>query len=147
MHLIKFLLCIVLLHILAGCSQQQLTIYTDYLSHKNLASYRVGTPDPLQAHPPIGQRLVISWKFSKATLHLGDIHLEAKIRFRNREEVTEIVSICKRSGTYYYNLLNEDFVEKGGILTYKVDLLSHDQVLEEWRHQLWTELILFDEEK
>lgn len=147
MRAIKSLIYICLLSGLAGCSRQHLTIYTDYLSHKNLASYRVGTPDPLQVNPPIGQRLIISWSLPDSLFSQGNIRLEAKIRFRNREQVVETLEICKQAGTYSYNLINEDFFEKGGILTYKVDLLSNDDVLEEWRHQLWTELIFFDEEK
>jgi hypothetical protein len=132
---------------LFGCSRQHLTIYTDYLSHKNLASYHVGTPDPLRNNPPIGQRLIISWSLPKKALTQEDLHLEAKIRFRNREEINETFPICKRSGSYYYSLINEDFMEKGGIITYKVDLIGNGEILEEWRHQLWTELIIFDEEQ
>jgi hypothetical protein len=147
MHSIKFLFFIILFFGLTSCSRQHLSIYTDYLSHKNLASYRVETPDPLLADPPIGQRLIISWSLPKAIFSKENLRLEARIRFKNREEVKENISLCKRSGTYMYSLINEDFFDKGGIFTYKVDLISNDTVLEEWRHQLWTELILFDEEK
>ncbi len=131
---------------LFGCQRERLTIYTDYLSHRNLASYRVGTPDPMKNNPPVGQRLIISWKLSKQVLAKNNLHIEAKIRFRNREETTESIEICKRSGTYYYYLVNEDYLEKQGILTYKVDLIGEGEILEEWRHQLWTELIILDSE-
>lgn len=40
-----------------------------------------------------------------------------------------------------YTLLNERYFETEGILTYKVDLMGDGQILEEWRHQLWHELI------
>ncbi len=143
----KTIVLLFLIFVLSGCSREYLTVYTDYLSHKNLASYRVGTPDPLLNNPPVGQRLIISWSFPKSFLSKDNLHLELKVRFRNREEIKETVAICRASGTYYYYLINQDFFEKGGILTYRVDLIGDGEVLEEWRHQLWTELILFEDEK
>lgn len=124
-----------------GCSSEYLTIYTDYLSHENLASYYVGTPDPRLNHPPIGQRLILSWSVPK---EYEDLHLEMTIRFRNREELQESLCLNRHSGTYIYSLEDEDYFEKKGILTYKVDLYSKDEIIEEWRHQLWTERIIFD---
>lgn len=145
--LVKTIFQILLLVTLCSCSREYLNIYTEYLSRKNLASYRVGTPDPLLNNPPVGQRLIISWSLPKSLLSKENLHLELKVRFRNREEIQETVSICHSSGTYYYYLINQDFFTKGGILTYKVDLVGSGEVLEEWRHQLWTELILFEDEK
>lgn len=63
------------------------------------------------------------------------------IRFRNREQIEKTLYLTKNSGTYVYSLLNEDFLEKRGILTYKVDLMEGDSLLEEWRHQIWEDLI------
>jgi hypothetical protein len=141
LHIFAF---IILSCLMMGCSSEYLTIYTDYLSHENLASYHVGTPDPRLNNPPIGQRLLISWSFPKEYLDREDLHLDISIRFRNREVLTQKVAICKSSGTYIYSLLNEDYFEREGILTYKVDLVAKDEIFEEWRHQLWTELLILD---
>ncbi len=135
------------LALLFGCSRERLNVYTDYLSYKNLASYRVGTPDPLQNNPPTGQRLILSWNLTKNMLEKENLHLELTVRFRNGEQISENISIFRRSGSYYYYLINDEFFEKKGILTYKVDLIGDGEVIDKWRHQLWTEMIIFDEEE
>jgi hypothetical protein len=130
---------------LTGCQCEKLTVYTDYLSHENLASYHVGTPDPRLNNPPMGQRLIISWSLPKNYLCYEDLHLDLTIRFRNKQQISEKIDICKRKGMYIYSVLNEDFFETKGLLTYKIDLVGDDVILEEWRHQLWTELITFED--
>ncbi|MEI8125813.1 MAG: hypothetical protein WCG42_08665 [Parachlamydiaceae bacterium] len=127
--------------LLTSCQQSYLTVQTDYLSYKNLASYYVGTPDPRMDCPPIGQRLIISWSVWKEMLACDDLHLEITIRFRNRKEWKENFHILKKRGTYVYTLLNNDYIDKQGILCYKVELVGNGCVIEEWRHQIWTELI------
>lgn len=117
---------------------------TEYLSHENLASYIINTPDPLLDNPPIGQRLIISWAVPQSTLNMDDLHIEVTIRFRNKEEVHESFRVCALSGQYIYKILNARFLETDGIQTYKVELKSGDTIIEEWRHQLWVELIRFD---
>lgn len=126
---------------LASCSASYLTVQTDYLSHKNLASYYVGTPDPRQNYPTIGERLIIYWSVPKELLCYDDLHLEVTIRFRNREEVVEVFNIHKTRGTYIFALLNDDYLYHRGILTYKIDLVGGGYVFEEWRHQIWANLI------
>lgn len=127
--------------LLASCSGSYLSVHTDYLSHENLASYYVGTPDPRLNNPPIGQRLIITWGIPRLFLDYEDLHLEVTIRFRNREEIVDNVPVTKTHGTYVYDLLNEEYIEKQGMLTYKIDLIGEGYILEEWRHQIWTERI------
>lgn len=138
---LNLLFFIIFNFLMVGCSSEYLTIYTDYLSHENLASYHIGTPDPQLNNPPIGQRLLISWSLPKNYLQKEDLHLDIIIRFRNREELKQNVAIFKSSGTYIYSLLNDEYFEKKGILAYKIDLVTKDEIIEEWRHQLWTELL------
>ena len=54
------------------------------------------------------------------------------------------IFLIKSHGLYLFTLINEDYFEKGGILTYKAELIKGDQILDEWYHQLWTDLILID---
>lgn len=131
---------------LSSCGQCSLTVQTDYLTHKDLASYYVGTPDPRQNVTAVGQRLIVSWVVPKSYLTYEDLHLKVTIRFRNREELIEIFHLSKTRGTYLYMLLNEDYFAKKGILTYKVDLIGGGFLLEEWRHRIWTNLISIDPE-
>lgn len=135
------------LALLSSCGKSCLTVQTDYLTHKNLASYYVGTPDPRQNVPTVGQRLIISWSVPKTYLSYENLRLEVTIRFRNREEVIEIFLIQKTRGTYVFALLNNDYFTKRGILTYKIDLFGGDCLLEEWRHKIWADLILINQEE
>jgi len=73
------------------------------------------------------------------------VYLELIVRFCNKEQVVKKVFLKKSKGTFFYCLLNEEYFQKGGIKTYRVRLISENSLLEEWRHQLWTELIVFEE--
>lgn len=144
----KFLNFFILVFILTcGCSRTSLSVHTDYLSHENLASYHIETPDPRLNNPPVGQRLIVRWCVPQNYLEFEDLHLEITIRFRNRQEVVEQLDLLKRRGTYVYPVLNEAYVASRGILTYKVDLVADGNVLEEWRHQMWVDLITIGEDK
>lgn len=134
------------LFLFSGCSSNKLSVQTIYLSHQNLASYRVHTPDPRLNNPPIGQRLIITWSLPKNYLKSENLHLRLTIRFHTKEQIIEEVPLSKSTGTFTYSLLNDDYFEKQGILTYKVDLIGNNCILKEWKHQMWTELITFDEE-
>lgn len=138
---------IALLFFFSSCTCSYLSIQTNYLSRENLASFNAETPDPALNYPSVGQQLILSWQWlPKWLLALDDLHLEAKIRFSNRKEVSLNIPINnERFGTYVYPIINDDFFETGGILTYKVQLVGADIIWEEWRHQIWTELIVFDE--
>lgn len=131
----------IMLAALTGCKETYISVHTDYLSHENLASFIVKTPDPLLNNPPIGQRLIISWSVPPCYMDFDDIHLSITIRFRNNTQIVEEVPLTQRKGTFVYPVLNEDYFTTRGILTYKVDLLNNDNVLEAWRHQIWTEFI------
>jgi hypothetical protein len=138
------LIGLILLSLLSSCNPIApcLSVQMGYLSHENLASYYVGTPDPRLNNPPIGQRLIVNWSLPKTYLSTySDLHLELYIRFGNRQEIVERIAVCKKQGTYMYLLLNEDYCAKKGILTYKLDLIGDGCILKEWRHQIWTELI------
>lgn len=121
-----------------------LSVHSDYVARESLASYWVDTPDPLLNCPPFGQRLVISWSVPRELLKLENPHLEITIRMRNRDQVVRYVPLKRSSGTTLYRILNEQYCESGGFLTYKVQLIAGGCVYEEWRHQLWAELLSID---
>ncbi|HEV8050888.1 MAG TPA: hypothetical protein VGP47_00220 [Parachlamydiaceae bacterium] len=131
---------------LCSCHTSSLTVQTDYLTHKDLASYYVNTPDPRQNVSAVGQRLIVCWSIPKCYLNYENLHLEVTIRYRNREEIIEIFHLLKNRGTYVYSLFNEEYIAKRGILTYKVAINGGGCILKEWRHQIWTDLISIDRE-
>lgn len=146
MERVKIQLCLIIFGLLTSCNQSYLSVHTDYFSRESLASFYVGTPDPRLDNPPIGQRLIISWSIPKLIFKCDDLHLKLKIRFRNREELIERIAICRAHGHYLYTLLNEEYMSKRGILTYTVDLIRDGEIIEEWRHQIWTDLIDLSQE-
>lgn len=129
-----------------GCTRQVLTVQTEFLSHENLASYHVRTPDPRLWNPPIGQRLLINWRIPVYFGKMTDLKLVLKLRFYDHTEKTELIEVAKPTGIYIYSLLNEEYCEKKGILTYKAQLWSGNHILDEWRHQLWVELITLQQD-
>src|ERR1700733_9665141 len=133
--------------LLTGCSlpPSSLTVHTDYLSRESLASYYVNTPDPRLNNPPIGQRLIVNWSVPKQYLKTYALRLEMILRFRNREETRLSVPIDKSAGTYIYAVMNEEYLATKGILTYKIDLMADDTLLNGWKHQIWTDLILIEQ--
>ena len=142
----KILLGLFLSFVVSSCCKKYLTVQTDYLTNKDLASYYVGTPDPRQNCPTVGQRLIVSWVVPKNYLCYTNLRLEVTMRFRNREEHKEIFPISKTRGTYVYTLLNDDYFSSRGILTYKVDLIGGETIFEEWRHRIWIDLIQVGQE-
>lgn len=128
-----------------GCTRQVLTVQTEFLSHENLASYHVRTPDPRLWNPPYGQRLIISWHLPAHLEKQPQLQLSLRLRFYNHTEKNELIDLYKNNGIYVYSLLNEEYCETQGILTYKVELLSAGNIIEEWRHQLWVELITLNQ--
>lgn len=129
---------------LIACTGQKLSVHTDYISVEDLASYQVGTPDPLLNNPPVGQRLIVSWMLPSSYLKSEDLRLEMTIRLRDREQIEKTVTISRCMGSYVYSLLNADYFNTGGIITYKVLLIGDGQILDEWIHPLWVELINLD---
>lgn len=137
------LLLLLLAFNLLSCTQSRLVVQTQYFSHENLASFYVGTPDPLQNDPPVGQSLLIFWKLGCEYSDDKDITIKYTIRFRDKNEIQDSFKVTRSRGYFTYSLYNDDYFKKGGIQTYKVDLLIDDVVIEEWRQHLWKELIKF----
>ncbi len=130
-----------------GCSKNTyLSVQTLYFTRESLASYYAETPDPMLINPPVGQKLLVSWNIPRAYLCYDDLHINIRIRFRNRSEIEVNVPIKKACDSYMYIVANEYFFETKGILTYKVDLIGNGNLLEEWKQQLWHELIHIGEE-
>lgn len=142
---IKWLSCwIFLVFLVSSCAPERISVHTEYITVENLASFHVNTPDFRKTCPNLGQKLIINWSLPAEYLSYRNLSLFLKVRFRNNVEDEVVIEVKKSDGTYIYYLLNDDYFDSGGILTYKVDLNGNGCLLEEWRHQIWTDLILFD---
>lgn len=134
----KLLFCSLLL---TSCTFHRLQVQTQYLSHEDLASYHVQTPDPHIECPLIGQRLLIQWGLPACYLAYEDLKLTLKVRLRNRHEHVRSLVLKETKGTYLYRVINNVYRSSGGIATYKVEITGGGQVLETWKHPLWVDLI------
>lgn len=126
---------------LYSCTSEILKVHSDYLSHENLASYHVGTPDPRLNCPPVGQRLIISWLLPKDYANYSDLYLHLQIRFYDQQQEERWIPIHKRKGDYVFCLINEAYLTRGGIATYQVELKSGEICLDQWTHVLWADWI------
>lgn len=131
----------ILLAFLATSCCSKLSVRTEYITEKSFASYYVDTPDPL-ACQAMGQRLIASWQIPSALWHNQAIQLDVTVRFRNNKELHKIITMDRPIGTYVYEMDAKEYLQSGGILTYKIFLLEDGEVSETWYHPLWQERIL-----
>ena len=133
-----------LLFLCASCSPfHPLEVQTQLMTHAYLASYRVGTPDPRLDEPMRGQRLLVHWSLPEKEFIAGETELKMRIRFRNHEEKEVFFPLAARHGTYYYDLMDDEFISTKGILTYFAEVKRGDCTLAVWKHPLWTAWISF----
>lgn len=106
-----------------------------------MASTAVYSPDPRQADPPIGQQLIVDWQIPQALLKRKPICVLHVIYWDYTEEIFTC-KIDRKVGYWKYDLLNEDFFARKGILTYRAQIITNDgDIYKEWKHQLWVNLI------
>ena len=112
----------------------------EWVDARFLASSEVGTPDPRQADPPKGQRLIVAWDFPKSVFE-ENLKVITTVRlWDNTSEVFKDVISRKRDVTAYYFSCKEG--EDKRILTYKVQVFNAaGEQVRLWEHHLWTELI------
>lgn len=131
--------------LLSSCGVSTLSVHQQIIDARYLASTHVKTPDPRQNHPPRGQMLVVEWQIPYPVV-LKDAQVVLYVVFKNYEEKKICYALDRRIGYETYSLLNEEFDEKKGILTYRAEIVTADQeVYQEWKHQLWVNVIHVDE--
>lgn len=135
----KALICLTLL--LFGCEKYQLAVTKERLSQNSLASTYVQSPDPLQKNPPKGQKLYLQWKLPKESFDPALV-LALDVIFRDYTQQRYTFPISAKRGTKEIEFVGKDWSEKGGLLTYKAELLTpKGEVVKEWKQALWIELI------
>lgn len=131
---------------LAGCSQYGISVNQIVVNRNYLASTHVGTPDPRQECPPEGQLLNIIWRISSEVLR-QDPQLHLHVIYWDYTEEEFIYPIAQRIGSENYFLLDDEYCEKNGILTYMAEIIGDDGcIYYEWKHQLWVNLIQIEDE-
>lgn len=128
---------------LTSCTPHKLAVQTRYFSREDLASFYVGTPDPLQNDPPVGQSLLFFFKLGNDFYSYQNISIRYKIRLADRTEVEDAFTLREPKGYFTYSLFGDDYFKSGGITTYKAELIGDGEIIEEWRQHLWKDLIKF----
>lgn len=132
---------VILLLLLSSCaSRPMLQVQSDYVARDSLASEFVGTPDPKRECPPVGQRLVFSWSIPERFWETGPITLVITSRYYNRTECVKEVVLGRKRGAFEWRIMDEEYFRtRGGVQTFKADLMAKDVCIDSWRHILWTE--------
>lgn len=133
------------LWLLTGCDKYYLSLRQMPIDVSYLASSHVNTPDPRRLDPPRGQKIVLQWAVPPELLEKKP-QIVFHMIYKNHTEKTVIYPIESRLGYEVYSLLDKDYDETGGLLTYKADIITSDhQIYREWKHQLWVNLITLEE--
>ncbi len=127
------------LAVFSSCYRDHLYVQQEWVDRNFLASTRMGTPDPRQANPPEGKRLLIAWDFPRS-LFEKQLHLVITVRLWDEtQETIQLPMERKRDSAAFF------FPNKGmerSILTYRVQVFSKEgELIETWNHHFWTELI------
>jgi len=131
-----------LLLLCAACGRPTLMLQQQLVKPAYLASTNVGTPDPRT--PPKGQMIVAEWWLPRKIVNEHPT-LRIEILFHDYSQDCVEFPIQTMIGYETYSVLNNCFKQTGGLLSYKAEIISCDgEVLADWKHQLWTELITID---
>ena len=141
------LLCLLVSSLsLQSCKQYYLSICQEWVDVRYLASSHVGTPDPRQENPPLGQKLIIDWRIPKEVLKKKpEVVLDLILWDYSTRQIR--IPIKRKMDFSVFKLFGEEYKDSGGILTYKAEIITEDsQVFCEWKHQLWVNLITINQE-
>lgn len=127
--------------LLTGCSHRAplLRCRSDYLDPNYLASEWAETPDPLR-FCFYGQQIVVFWNLPHSCLG-APVELQVQIRDGAREIETLLIPINQSKGSWVYRLVNDAYWQRGGILSFKAELIQNGELLGEWKHSLWSDII------
>ncbi len=124
-----------------GCQKYYLTLYQEKIDETSLASTYVGTPDPRQKDPPIGQKLIMEWQIPRELVQAHST-LFLQIIYRDYSEAQFEYPISYKSGYFVYGIEGKEYKEKGGLLAYKAQIRTKEgQVFRDWQHQLWVPIL------
>ncbi len=132
--------------LLVGCSRYHVDVHQQKINASYLASSYVGSPDPRQEHPPLGEMLVIDWLLPQDLLEEHPSVMLHVIYWNNTEKSYNW-PIKRRKGYLTLAVLDEEYEQTGGFLTYRAEIITQNgQVFRDWKHQLWVNLIKVEED-
>lgn len=131
---------------LTSCCQKNalLRCRSEFLFPTYLASVQVETPDPMQ-DCFYGQQIILRWNLSKKSFPSSSLHLNLEVRYGTRAIETFEKEVCGKKGYAIFRLLNQDYWQSEGVISYRAVLFDEENLIAECRHPLWSELIVIGE--
>ncbi len=133
----RLFILLLTLPLLGGCLAPSLSCRSEYLYPNYLASEQIDTPDLLRGCY-YGQQLLVHWRVPRSCL---PITLLLKVRYGNREVEIYKEELTKSRGWRIHRLINQEYWERGGILSFQAQLIREERVIASWTHSLWAEII------
>ncbi|WP_100934013.1 acyl-CoA dehydrogenase [Candidatus Chlamydia corallus] len=140
---LAFLLTVISLICLLGCSEPSLSSFTEYIGSEYTAAAQLNIEQSCldEVH---GQQVIVTWslpsrmrKCLPVTLYLWVYYGSGKV-----EKLTYEVN--QSAGYRVYCLKGLEYKEVQGIISYRVALCSGNQEIISRRHHLWMEVISLD---
>ncbi len=132
---------LLLLSLLSACSHTPaITARTEYFNEGYLASSRIETPDPCRTCFN-GQQIVMNWNLQTRCLPATIV---LSVRYGNHEFDEVVHEVNAPAGFWIFRLLNQEYWDRQGILSYSVRLYSGETLISAWNHHLWAEQIYIE---
>lgn len=116
-----------------------LLVRSEYIGTKHLASTQVNTPDPLRDCFQ-GQQIVIHWNCPQLKKKECK-ELILRLQYGNLTQENLCFEIQNVRGSLVHYLINQEYIDKKGIITYKIEVQAEGEILSCFEHNLWAELI------
>ena len=126
-----------------SCKRPPLQVEAAYFTRKDLASTPMGTPDPNKLLPIFGQRLYIKWNTEKK----APLELYVRVMLKKGKLLEEKIPLKESSGSYIFPIVDKNYTEEGGLLSYKIELLKNGKVISTSRHKFWVDPITFSDQE
>ena len=137
----NLVLCVMTL-LTIGCHRAPFSCRSEYLYPDFLASEQVLTPDPAR-RCFYGQQVIISWNLNKENIsHFSKkFELVLHVRYGTRDHAIFAWPVNYSKGYRVYRLINDEYWCKKGIISFKAELYKEGELLYDWHHHLWAEII------
>ena len=126
----------------SSCSTGYIEVEKIKTDKRTFASRFARTPDPRNLNPPKGEKLYINWSIP-IEFRPNLYRMKVGIIYRNLTKETFMFPIKRRAGAQIIEMLGDDYKEKEGFLSYKLEIVSVDgEVISDYTHRMWVNLIL-----
>ncbi len=139
---IKIFSLLVVAAALNGCSSSYISVDKVKTDKLTFASRFAKTPDPYTLNPPKGEKLYVNWSLP-IEFEPHKYIMRVNIIYRNLTKETIAFPVKRRAGTKIIELLGKEFEQKKGFLVYKIQIVSlDDEIISDYTHRMWVDLIL-----